>query len=75
MEAVVRKERGAYYTDRAIAVSGSTRDFLVRERFVPASRVRLVWNGAPLDDFAPVSRERALHVRRELGMPEDAIEK
>ena len=28
-------------TDRAIAVSGSTRDFLVRERFVPADRVRL----------------------------------
>ena len=42
-------------TDRAIAVSGSTRDFLVRERFVPADRVRLIWNGAPLDEFAPVA--------------------
>jgi glycosyltransferase involved in cell wall biosynthesis len=59
-------------TDRAIAVSGSTRDFLVRERFVPPSKVRLIWNGAPLDEFAPVSRERALGVRRELGIPEDA---
>jgi len=39
-------------TDRAIAVSGSTRDFLVRERHVPAARVRLIWNGAPLDEFA-----------------------
>lgn len=60
-------------TDRAIAVSGSTRDFLVRERFVPAERVRLIWNGAPLDEFAPVPRERALAVRRALGIPEDAL--
>lgn len=59
-------------TDRAIAVSGSTRDFLVRERFVPKDRVRLIWNGAPLDEFAPVGRERALRVRRELQIPDDA---
>jgi glycosyltransferase involved in cell wall biosynthesis len=59
-------------TDRAIAVSGSTRDFLVRERFVPASKVRLIWNGAPLDEFAPVPRERALAARRGLAIPDDA---
>ena len=59
-------------TDRAIAVSGSTRDFLVRERHVPAERVRLIWNGAPLAEFAPVSRDVALAVRRELGLPEAA---
>ena len=59
-------------TDRAIAVSGSTRDFLVRERFVPESRVRLIWNGAPLDEFAPVGKDRALRVRRELQIPDDA---
>jgi glycosyltransferase involved in cell wall biosynthesis len=53
-------------------VSSSTRDFLVRERFVPPSKVRLIWNGAPLDEFAPVSRALALGVRRELGIPEDA---
>ena len=62
----------APFTDRAIAVSGSTRDFLVRERFVPQSRVRLIWNGAPLDEFAPVGKERALRVRRELAIPDDA---
>jgi glycosyltransferase involved in cell wall biosynthesis len=60
-------------TDRAIAVSGSTRDFLVRERFVPASRVRLIWNGAPLDEFAPVSAERARRARADLGLPADAL--
>jgi glycosyltransferase involved in cell wall biosynthesis len=60
-------------TDGAIAVSRSTREFLVRQRFVPEDRVRLIWNGAPLDEFAPVPRERALAVRRELGIPEDAL--
>jgi glycosyltransferase involved in cell wall biosynthesis len=60
-------------TDGAIAVSRSTRDFLVEERFVPAGRVRLIWNGAPLDEFAPVSRERALAVRRQLGLADDAL--
>ena len=60
-------------TDGAIAVSHSTREFLVKERFVPAERVRLIWNGAPLDEFAPVPRERAWRVRRELGLAEDAL--
>jgi glycosyltransferase involved in cell wall biosynthesis len=60
-------------TDRAIAVSHSTRDFLVEERAVPARRVSLIWNGAPLDEFAPAGRERALRVRRELGLAEDAL--
>ena len=62
----------ARFTDRAIAVSGSTRDFLVRERHVPAKRVRLIWNGAPLAEFAPVTLATALATRRELGLPADA---
>jgi glycosyltransferase involved in cell wall biosynthesis len=57
------------YTDRAIAVSESTRQFLVKERHVPESKVRLIWNGAPLDEFAPVTREAARRVRDELGIP------
>jgi glycosyltransferase involved in cell wall biosynthesis len=60
-------------TDRAIAVSASTRDFLVRERHVPADRVRLIWNGAPLDEFAPVSPDVARAARRSLGIAEDAL--
>ena len=63
----------ARLTDRAIAVSESTRDFLVRQRHVPASRVRVIWNGAPLDEFAPVATEKAAAVRRELGLPTDAV--
>jgi glycosyltransferase involved in cell wall biosynthesis len=59
-------------TDRAIAVSGSTRDFLIQERFVPPDRIRLIWNGAPLEEFAPVSAERAQAARHSLGLPLDA---
>jgi glycosyltransferase involved in cell wall biosynthesis len=62
----------ASLTDAAIAVSRSTRDFLVARRHLPRERVRLIWNGAPLEEFAPVSRERALRVRRELGVPDGA---
>jgi len=62
----------ARLTDRAIAVSGSTRDFLVRERHVPETRVRLIWNGAPLAEFAPVMPAVALSTRRALGLPADA---
>lgn len=61
------------HTDGAIAVSRSTRDFLVKERFVPEGRVRLIWNGAPLHEFAPVPKERARRVRRDLGIPEEAL--
>ncbi len=60
-------------TDGAIAVSGSTREFLVKQRFVPGDRVRVIWNGAPLEEFAPVPRERALGVRRSLGLADDAL--
>jgi glycosyltransferase involved in cell wall biosynthesis len=59
--------------DRAIAVSGSTRDFLIRERHVPAERVALIWNGAPLDEFAPAPAAIARRVRGDLGIPEDAL--
>jgi glycosyltransferase involved in cell wall biosynthesis len=59
-------------THRAIAVSASTRDFLIRDRFVPRERVEVIWNGAPLDEFAPVPPERAEAFRREVGLPTSA---
>jgi glycosyltransferase involved in cell wall biosynthesis len=61
------------YTDRAIAVSGSTRDFLVRERHLPPARVRVIWNGAPLAEFAPVSPDQAARTRAALGLPAGAL--
>jgi glycosyltransferase involved in cell wall biosynthesis len=58
----------AGFTDRAIAVSGSTRDFLVESRHVPAKRVRLIWNGAPLDEFAHAPAGAREAVRAEWGL-------
>jgi glycosyltransferase involved in cell wall biosynthesis len=60
-------------TDAAVAVSASTRDFLVEERHVPPGRVRVIFNGAPLDEFARRDPEATLAARRELGIPEGAI--
>lgn len=56
----------------AIAVSQSTADFLIRDRFVPDDRVNVVFNGAPLDQFAPRPREEGDAVRAQLGIPTDA---
>lgn len=59
-------------TDRAIAVSQSTADFLIQGRHVPEDRVNVVFNGAPLDEFAPRSRDEGYALRAELGLPMDA---
>jgi glycosyltransferase involved in cell wall biosynthesis len=44
------------YTDVAIAVSRSTADFVVNARLVPADKVKVVYLGAPNDEFG---RERS----------------
>ena len=40
------------YTDIAIAVSKSTADFVIRARQVPASKVKVVYLGVPLEEFS-----------------------
>lgn len=55
--------------DHAIAVSQSTADFLIKDRFVAEDRVAVVFNGAPLDQFAPRSRDEGYAIRAELGIP------
>jgi glycosyltransferase involved in cell wall biosynthesis len=62
----------ARMTDAGIAVSQTTKDFMVRRRFLPAAKIRVVFNGAPLDEFKPGSRARAAAVRARFGIPEDA---
>jgi glycosyltransferase involved in cell wall biosynthesis len=42
----------APYTDIAIAVSKSTAEFVVRARLIPEERTKVVYLGAPLDEFA-----------------------
>jgi glycosyltransferase involved in cell wall biosynthesis len=47
----------ARYTDLALAVSRSTADFVTRARLVPPERVRVVYLGAPIDEFGRQRRE------------------
>jgi glycosyltransferase involved in cell wall biosynthesis len=63
------------FTDIAIAVSESTAEFVVQARKVPARKVKVVYLGAPLDEFSRQrSADEIAEVRRELGAsPEDFI--
>src|SRR5580765_5443980 len=57
------------WTDIALAVSRSTADFVIRARQIPESKVKVVYLGAPLEEF---SRSRTAEeidgARRELGI-------
>jgi glycosyltransferase involved in cell wall biosynthesis len=56
------------FTDLAIAVSESTADFVIHARKVPARKVKVVYLGAPLDEFSRVrSPEEVGEVRLEIG--------
>jgi glycosyltransferase involved in cell wall biosynthesis len=59
----------APHTDLAIAVSESTREFTTRARLMPAERTKVVYLGAPLDEFArPRSRAEIDAARQALGI-------
>lgn len=60
----------APYTDLAIAVSRSTADFVVNARLVPSARTRVVYLGAPVDEFARSrTPDEVREVRQSLGVP------
>jgi glycosyltransferase involved in cell wall biosynthesis len=62
------------YTDIAIAVSRSTAQFVINARRIPASKVKVVYLGAPVDEFsAPRSTGEIAAVREELGVGPDAF--
>ena len=56
-------------TDLAIAVSNSTRQFCIEARKLSPQRVKLVYLGAPLDEFRPWGKERQPEARRSFGVP------
>ena len=60
----------APYTDLAIAVSRSTAEFVVQARRIPAARTRVVYLGAPLEEFGRPSTTETIRTAREaLGIP------
>ena len=59
----------APHTDLAIAVSESTGEFTTRARLMPAERTKVVYLGAPLDEFArPRTRTRSPRRAAALGI-------
>ena len=59
----------APHTDLAIAVSASTGEFTTRARLMPAERTKVVYLGAPLDEFARTrSAEEIATARQALGI-------
>jgi len=59
----------APHTDLAIAVSESTGEFTTRARLMPAERTKVVYLGAPLDEFArPRSAEEIAGARQAMGI-------
>ena len=63
----------APYTDLAIAVSRSTADFVVNARLVPAERTRVVYLGAPFEEFSRSrTPEEVKKIREWMGVPVDA---
>jgi glycosyltransferase involved in cell wall biosynthesis len=64
----------APHTDLAIAVSATTAEFTVRARLVPAERTKVVYLGAPLEEFArPRSSEEIAGARAALGIAPDTV--
>ena len=60
------------YTDLAIAVSRSTAEFVVNARLIPDVRTRVVYLGAPLDEFAQARTDAERRATRAaLGLPID----
>jgi glycosyltransferase involved in cell wall biosynthesis len=55
-------------TALGIAVSDSTREFMVHRRFIAREKIRVVFSGAPLDVFKPLPAERVRQERARLGV-------
>lgn len=62
----------APFTHTAVAVSKSVGEFLTYQRSVPPKKIRIVYNGAPIEDFAPADPSLVADARREFGFSPDA---
>jgi len=60
----------ARWTDRGIAVSQSVKTFMVAKRRLPAVRVQVIFNGAPLEEFRARNGAEVEALRARWGIPE-----
>lgn len=56
-------------THTAVAVSKSVYDFMIANRSMPASKIRVIYNGAPLDQFQPADAQVVATEKERLGIP------
>jgi glycosyltransferase involved in cell wall biosynthesis len=64
----------APHTDLAIAVSASTAEFTTRARLMPADKTKVVYLGAPLDEFARArTADEVAAARAALGIAPETI--
>jgi glycosyltransferase involved in cell wall biosynthesis len=63
----------APWTDYAIAISGSVKEFMVRKRYLPEKKTEVVFNGAPLGDFKRVVGPALVAAREKWGLREGDI--
>lgn len=59
-------------TDLNLAVGESTREFAIKARKCNPEKTKLIYLGAPMEDFRPRSAEQKKIDRKALGIPEDA---
>ena len=59
------------WTDAAIAVSTSVREFMIRDRSIPAECIKVIGNGVELDRFKAPGRGAVTAAREALGIPDD----
>jgi glycosyltransferase involved in cell wall biosynthesis len=59
------------HTDAAVAVSESVKDFMIRGRSIPVSRITVINNGIRTDRFRKRDKETIDRKRAELNIPED----
>jgi glycosyltransferase involved in cell wall biosynthesis len=58
------------YTDAAIAVSESVKDFMVRVRHIPPPKIQVIGNGIPISCYSKMETAACFKKRCELGIPD-----
>lgn len=62
------------FTKHTFAVSGSTKDFCVKKRYLPAAAVDVLYIGIPLENIPPVTSEWIAQFRQKNGVgPKDIV--
>ena len=56
------------FTDLGIAVSKSVKDFMVEKRFLPKEKVKVVFNGSPLNNFKPLNKNMQVKEKERWGI-------